>query len=259
MKLLAEQTLAVCPNFSTYEHLSDSKKHILSDVPLKLPGEVAQHSNSNAKPDTHPNPKPKPRPKPKPNPHRKPNQVSRRKLRFHRPITVYVSVHNPGASLVIKALQKAFRKGQRSRRSVRHPRGRGRRLSVTIADSRTGTSDSVCTPSDSVCTPTLALTPARPAPKPSPGPDPDPDPHPDSSLTLNPDPNPDPNPDAHSKTAGLGSEDFRCAGLHATDSPPSALAREAQGGLHGQASDFRGHGGYRGRKGEFGRFSEVGV
>ena len=109
-------------------------------------GGLAQHSNPKSEP--HPNPKPKPKPKPKPNPNRKPNQVSRRKLRFNRPITVYVSPHNPGAALAIKALQKGFRKGQRSRRSVRHPGGRKR----TMADSRAGTSDSVRTP-------TLTLTP----------------------------------------------------------------------------------------------------
>ena len=44
MKLLAQQTLAVCPNFSTYKHLSTSNKHILSDVPLKLPGEVSRNT-----------------------------------------------------------------------------------------------------------------------------------------------------------------------------------------------------------------------
>ena len=46
MKLLAQQTLAVCPNFSTYKHLSTSNKHILSDVPLKLPGEVLRNTRT---------------------------------------------------------------------------------------------------------------------------------------------------------------------------------------------------------------------
>ena len=85
MKLLAQQVLRECPNFKS-AHASSAQLGSPSggegaDVQLILPGEV-----------------------------------SRRKLRFRRPITVYVSPHNPGAASAIEALQEGFRTAA-SRRS----------------------------------------------------------------------------------------------------------------------------------------------
>ena len=85
MKLLAQQLLRECPNFKS-AHASSAQLGSPSggegaDVQLILPGEV-----------------------------------SRRKLRFRRPITVYVSPYNPGAARAIEALQEGFRAAA-SRRS----------------------------------------------------------------------------------------------------------------------------------------------
>merc|ERR1719174_2749551 len=71
MRILAQQTLAECPDFKG-KHAS------------------ASHAD-----------------------------VARKKLSFEEPITVYASVHNPGANLAMKALQAGFQDSQsRKRMSV---------------------------------------------------------------------------------------------------------------------------------------------
>ena len=75
IKLLAQEVLQECPNFKI-KHLSSQgnlRGDEKPDVQLSLPGEV-----------------------------------TRKKLSFDRPITVYVSPHNPGAAAAMVALQEGF-------------------------------------------------------------------------------------------------------------------------------------------------------
>ena len=75
MKLLAQQVLRECPNFKSV-HASSRQltaEAVTLSVQLTLRGEV-----------------------------------SRKKLVFHRPLTVYVSHHNPGAALAMEALQEGY-------------------------------------------------------------------------------------------------------------------------------------------------------
>ena len=87
MKLLAQEVLRECPNFKGMQTSSVDLNHSPASVQLTLPGEVA-----------------------------------RKKLSFNRPITVYVSHHNPGAALAIKALQDGFGTAA-SRRASLNPDG----------------------------------------------------------------------------------------------------------------------------------------
>ena len=92
MKLLAQDVLLSCPNFQIQQSSSanlTSKKpsvKVKANVQLILPGEVA-----------------------------------RKKLRFHRPITVYVSLNNPGAAAAMEALQDGFSIRRSSRASSQYP------------------------------------------------------------------------------------------------------------------------------------------
>ena len=81
IKLLAQDVLLSSPNFARKSSIKHQKEGEGSadnaDVQLALPGEL-----------------------------------TRKHLKFERPITVYVSLYNPGAALAMEALQDGFLKLQ---------------------------------------------------------------------------------------------------------------------------------------------------